>query len=335
MKDFKKRLTVILGAGSMLEIGFPSTDAITGKFLENAEYSKIFDEMNRKPNFEDLFFEARERKDNSVNDNDIYFYRRLITEGIHIIKKEIIEAQEKYRKKSIDYSWYKNFFSQLGSDFFLDIISLNYDGLFEVDIFREQILTGFLHTSDSKSKFVSEELMHNFHTMHRILRLHGSIHFRLPYDENVSASSSYEYNEEYDKSGNLYWDAIPTLFKYLSSHGNSSARKEELIERDKIPNTTIITGHRKADFFSTDPYRTYEVLLPEFFKNQGLLIVGFNHNPNDLHLNSKIPKDKNRIEVNFDKSKSEWTDNCFNSGFRKFAEDYMNKGFCREKFLEL
>lgn len=317
----KNRLTVILGAGSTKNINFPTTESLTEKINNKLKLisliSKFFDNQlkifNKTINFEDLIYLIKQlyflfKTKNLVGNNNLY--REKLEEILNIIGQEIILSKDNYEKQSNDYKWYEDFWLKLSTVYNLDIISFNYDNLFEKNIFKNNISNGFidniLNSNDllefNKCSFYKRKCLDNNkkikHAQHRIIRLHGSINFYsfddLGCNEVEILKNKYKANEKFY---NLYWKFDEKINKYISSSGNSESRSFIFSRKNKFY-TSIITGHKKTEDFVPEPYKTYYSIIPKlFFKNSKTLIIGYGFNKNDSHLNKYIKTIKGNVYV--------------------------------------
>lgn len=359
----KKRLIVVLGAGSTHKIKFPTTNQITEIFLNQLkkddsneeELSAIKRELelyhkgiNINYNFEDYFFGLRLLAEkNSKNMMKRKKYIQKIENCINIIKKKILYSIEKYYKNNCDFAWYKNFWEKLSDKYYLDIISLNYDNLFEKYIFKEKIITGFKHYNSELSEF-NKELFFKEENSHKLIRLHGCINYTLPFDIDVNRSDKL-CNTDYFKNHNIYWQNNDNniLMVNNSSSGDyenpTSAyykKEEDNKKKKKSKNrllTTIITGYEKEEFLinGIEPYKSYYQELDKIFDNAKLLLIGYNQNENDRHLNKYIDSFGGRsVNINFDENKidnnAKVDNNCkyyyngFNEEFIKYFSEIID-----------
>ncbi len=293
----KKRITVFLGAGSSLEAGFPSTEDLTRAFIKQIDLAGLICDAfssgySRKLNFEEIFHLIRimdGMAESSLPSDSILKPRA--NDCIHVIKERIINACEGFKEgQNKTPSWYSGFWQELGSDFFLDIISLNYDNLFENMIFSSKELeTGFQLGEGSQpyEEFHPERLLNNYHNKHRLLRLHGCVNFCSSSNINIEQIDQHA-STYYYQTGNLFWQRNAKTQKNQATPYGRSERKDEIINiyanNRKSPASSIITGWDKENFFRIDPYKSYMDLLPQFFKNKLLLTIGFGRNTNDSHL---------------------------------------------------
>ena len=326
----KPRLTVILGAGSAINIGFPSTEEITSQIEEllnekdllaenlKSHFQSFFGEK-RKINFEDYLFYLEELysyfKGEKNYRNHIAslvslnrdfektsdFYRESIDLCIKKIKglidKAMISFREKERK---DYQWHLDFWKELNRRFSLDIISLNYDNIFEAmpDIsfnsgYSKIFFENSVYSFDAKEFLAfDKESQEN-----RIIRLHGSINFAPM--RNYATSLNPEFARNFDRLEtneqlNLFW------FNDLKL-----ASREPIIHfQNNLMLSPIISSYNKTEKLHKFPFSIYYSLLPKIFsESPNMLIIGYGFNQNDTHLNnflSQLPlyhKDKERFYI--------------------------------------
>ncbi len=109
----------------------------------------------------------------------------------------------------------------------------------------------------------------------------------------------------------MYWSnhARQTLFTTVSSFGGQQIPAGGIEFSKGEPISPIITGLQKDHFFSVEPYHSYYEMLQGLFQNPRLLVVGYNYNANDQHLNQHLQHQRNRVLINMNPALSSELDN--------------------------
>lgn len=366
----KPRLTVILGAGSLLDLDFPSTQYLTEQLKLKDELwntIKIIMSLKTNFNFEDIIYtiEYLYRLGQTFNlfGKNNFFYNKLV-ESIQLVSEKVIDSINNYKQNHSKYSWYPEFWNKLSNHFNLDIISLNYDNLFEKIIFKNRISNGFTGIMSNEYEKIdysgfycyNQDSFYNLNARdeqndlkpvpHRIMRLHGCVNFYTSLDLPVNLSL----NKSHPEANNLLWyEKESTSTSCSHPHGKFEDR-EYCYSKDGKLYTSIITGHNKINKNKPKPYKSYFDNISLMINNSiGLLIVGYAFNENDVHLNGKLFQcNKNKIVIiDFEKDSNkqiekrkeyseklkinfEINENLFFNNFKKstLCIDQMIKYFC-------
>lgn len=311
----KPRLTVILGAGSAIKIGFPTSKCITWKLKNGISDGddiikkldivlKKFYKNNQEINFEDLIYlleELYSLSKGNVNyrnhirafislpseykNYDSEFYLDIIDECINLIRKLFIDATKCFWDNKAEHQWYFEFWKKLSENFYLDIISLNYDNLLE-SIFEKEFDNGFNinFSNNSVYKFDGKDFLNCNPKIekHRIIRLHGSINFQ-PMINHAEArdktfAKHFDQLEKYEQL-DLFWftnTSIPTKEKIIYFKNNQMI-------------SPIISSYNKEEKMQAEPFASYYSILPRIFSaSPNMLLIGYAFNQNDIHLNNFI-----------------------------------------------
>jgi hypothetical protein len=326
----KPRLTVIVGAGGTINIGFPSSKCITCKIREDDFLNNLFTRLdnfwnNENPKerkviiFEDLIFLLEElysyKKGNENYRNHFYavsriiddykdytsnFYLDKINECIVKIRNLIIDSTTLFdgKKNSDEYKWYTEFWKNLADKYYLDIISLNYDNTLETIFTKETYDNGFndeVRPDNNKSTectyfFDSKQFLKNKIKKHRIIRLHGSINFRII--KNLLIEDR-EDSAIKNKINELYFRKHPykQLDLFWADNKNTNPSEPILYYEMNHMITPIVSSYNKEEKMLPEPYYTYYSLLPKIIsESKNMLIIGYGFNKNDIHLNNSIKR---------------------------------------------
>jgi hypothetical protein len=287
------RITCLLGAGAAVEIGGPTTDALTKLIDENWEKAGLGNIANTlQGNFEEKFH-ALEM---------LYSYkmsRRNTLNGYIAVKKEFINWEyikacnlllETIGERIYEYSkvesmrslelWFYDFWRDFAGMTALDVITLNYDTCVEQclrqyeDGFSEEIAVMGI-SSNCAYRFNPKTLDETGST--RVMHLHGCINYANGLTRDVN---QYCYDDDFHD-----------LYKYKTYEaarenwwGHSTPYAQDGVDIHVGP---IITGLRKADKILVNPYMSYDY---EFHKalinNSSLLLIGYSCG--DRHINAKL-----------------------------------------------
>lgn len=305
----KERLTVVLGAGSTIEIGFPSTQEITQSLEQDCPATiEVLKEIEAKspnvisqPNFEhiiqhiiDRYGAARKKSDNDGTRQSLSDLQSCI----RCVKSKIISVA----LRGSEFEAYQSFYYQLQKAFDLDIISLNYDNILEEIVFKNGVENGFDYAVKDYIYRFNEDFSKKPPKRHRILRLHGCINFVPAYDLDVNITDIEKEMGAF-KTHSMYWHRNPknALEVLISQPGGHTTPSHEIQFSSSEPISPIISGIDKRRFFHVEPYKTYYDMLDGIFENSRLLIIGYNQNENDEHLNRFLQRAHRKVIITKDK----------------------------------
>ncbi|MCU6714923.1 SIR2 family protein [Megasphaera butyrica] len=308
MENKASRITVLLGAGSSVEIGgitsYELTKKISEKLDTSEEYTKIYNILtymymneNEKLNFEDIFNILEHiysiNHENSKLSKIITLYepwkninpdliKNLIFKIIAIIAACIHEYDEKFDINNENTKFFVNFWKEISQRRRLDITTLNYDTCVEQCLSKEAWTDGYNENEKEKIPEIKKFSLGEIRAQRfdpqilavteksRIMHLHGCILFGTPSKKNDELGTDIHDMYKF----NTYDDASD----YLDSKNFSTQDWQSLFAGP------IITGLRKVDKITIYPYSSY---LYEFEKsilnNESLLIIGYSFG--DLYLN--------------------------------------------------
>jgi hypothetical protein len=195
---------------------------------------------------------------------------------------------------------------------------LTYDSLLETKIFPNKITNGFNGAKFNPITVCKE-------TGNRIIRLHGCTNFSINLDLPVNQING-QHSTNYFNERNLYWTDNPSTNTSIGTF--QLGKKDFIYYIDGNPISSLVTGKDKYSFFNIEPYRTYYNISKDILRNKRLLVIGYNKNKNDDHINRFITQ--NNYSINFSPEKR----NTKNSSFLGFKEstnkfeliiDYLKK----------
>lgn len=310
-----ERITVILGAGAMMDVTTLSCKTITETVIAkkqdiytNGEWKKIsflqevYDCLQKYygnerdlVNFEDIFhtLEMWRTIKNTKNEKTIKAFRSvfgmlcdikdefgnksdtLIYKGIKDLIDTVIGEIASFEKKVYDRGWFPEFFLDLQRQKQLDVFTLNYD------TWLEQILEtyndGFLPVCETHQKFMANQLFQNEKNLSTVNHLHGQICFTSHIPIGVV---KHRWGEWYKAND---YDVVNSLKIHPKHLGNMATTQAA----EQVYQYPIITGLRKNDKILTPPFDAYYVHLYEKMqKNKNLLIIGYGFS--DLYINSLL-----------------------------------------------
>lgn len=312
----KKRISVLIGAGGVVDIGAPTTQALTKKMetklsgldLSNAQQllttiQKLFQcyfssSASDELNFEDLihifermipFVEKKEQKTykgssphisafvdlnpEMKNVASIKLLHNMISEGINEIANCIDQYSRELDFKSPQkHQWFAAFWKDLLKMGLVDIISLNYDNVFEKIFVDLPLIDGFSSKKGDSVESFSPKVFSGT-SKSRLFHLHGSILFGYNDPENLLLNKFHH---------------LVKFTNYDSAQETWQGRSGSYTQGgDFLSRSPIITGLSKTDRIFLQPYLTY---LSEFVralaKSPRLLIVGYGFN--DLYINELL-----------------------------------------------
>lgn len=299
----ESRVTCLLGAGAAIDIGGPTTYAITEKVRNKNNFLKeicdILDQYYGQEgfHFEDIFhaietlYSYAEKGPRAVKkykpvlgafidqkDSEFFNSYNLIQAKqiiLEIIAEKITNYNDTYREAGKE--WYENFWINFNSKSRLDIFTLNYDTTIQ-QVLKQNYTDGFeMIKGESFYRFNLNAIKNSEQT--RIMNLHGAINYGF-YNGKDHNRFSFE-DSFYDLyKFNNYKEAKNTWF-HRSSNTTQAGEVAEI--------SPIITGLRKADKLSTYPLSVYNQLLHDsLLTNSSLLVCGYSFG--DYHINQVLER---------------------------------------------
>ena len=311
----QSRLTVLLGAGAMMEVTSLSCSSITQKVISKQQ--KIFrnDKWESVPflnfvyehlkayyykestnvNFEDVFHalemwcSLKTAEDEQavkafrsvfgmfcdVKEDFAQIPTTLIYKGLQDLVDTVIEDVAAFESDVDRNVWFSNFFEVLQQKMPLDIFTLNYD------TWLEQILRdyndGFSPICDTHQRFSANKLFCSSDNRSTINHLHGQICFttHLPTGSKRFLTDGWYKANDYD------------LIRKLNIHPKHIGYMAKTQAAEQIYQFPIITGLRKNDKIMMPPFDSYYMHLHQQLRsNANLLIVGYGFG--DLYINSLL-----------------------------------------------
>ncbi len=323
----KKRITILLGAGSSIETGAPTTDSITTALCD-AEQSAFTPQHNvyivkfirllrnkldkyyspQNANFEDLLHTIESLLSLRVigNEKAIKDFKPALFAFIHSFDRKFLNqtllyhARDEFYKTipELVHDYSESFKSQIEQHSWFQDFWCELQGNYRFDIFTlnyddviEYCLSKFedgYESSENPSRFHIKKLL--ITKLNRIVHLHGSILFGYPSTELYNKYALEEESSDLWKYKS-YSDAKRT---WISHSGSKLQSKEQ------ISTGPIITGLRKTEKILYYPFTAYRFLLEKcLVENPSLLIIGYGFG--DYYINSllykfaRIHKNKRKI----------------------------------------
>lgn len=350
----KQRLTILIGAGAVVEASGISTSSITDELLKSdklhknskALFNKIYSDLcinnskweNYTPNFEDIFhgleiLSGLYTQDSAVPEfKPIYKYFTNLKEDYQMFNPygnhsnditlgmafsdllKIIVDSVKSYSNKPVADWYENFFLNLSEHYNLDIFNLNYDNWFE-KIFKN-FNDGFRDSKDNGTYIEFNPAVAVNLTKYKINinHLHGQIDF------------SFVNNPEIAK--NDFDDDFYTIYKLKNTNDKEQNRciegaSENTQGGEHLRQTTIITGKNKTEKIAIPPFDTYRTNLQRcIIKNPNLLIIGYGfadyYVNNALKQFNKVHKENKRVNIIDFANETEWEN-------RRFLRDQISE----------
>ena len=311
----QNRITVLLGAGTMMDVTTLSCHSIThsvigkqqGQFGPNGWeevpflhfiYDKLnayYSRKNESVNFEDIFhalemwssLKATENEQTAKNFRSVFgmfcdlkedfaqVSQTLIYTGTRDLIDTVIKNVAKFENNVYKNAWFPNFFQALQEQAPLDIFTLNYD------TWLEQIISdyndGFSPICDTHQKFSANQLFSASDWCSTINHLHGQICFtsHLPTGSIRFLTDGWYKANSYDIIENL---------RIHPKHLGYMAKTQAAEHVFQYP---IITGLRKNDKIVIPPFDAYYMhLYQRLRENKNILIIGYGFG--DLYINALL-----------------------------------------------
>lgn len=311
----QNRITVLLGAGTMMDVTTLSCQSITQSVIEKQQgqfgpngweevpflhfiYDKLkayYSRKNENVNFEDIFHALEMWSSLKITENEqtvknfrsvfgmfcnlkedfAQISQTLIYKGTYDLIDTVIQNVAKFENDVYRDVWFPNFFHALQEQTPLDIFTLNYD------TWLEQIIgnynDGFSPICETHQEFSANHLFSVSDRHSTINHLHGQICFtgHLPTGSIRSLTDGWYKANSYDIIENL---------RIYPKHLGYMAKTQAAEHVFQYP---IITGLRKNDKIMLPPFDAYYMhLYQRLRENKNLLIVGYGFG--DLYINALL-----------------------------------------------
>lgn len=316
----QNRITVLLGAGAMMDVTTLSCNSITKNVIAkqqvffrdgkleavpflNFVYEHLkayYSKESESVNFEDIFhaLEMLSSLQTANNEKTVKTSRSvfgmlcnikeefghvsptLIYTGMRNLIETVIENVGEFESEVYKEKWFSDFFKSIQEKMPIDVFSLNYDTWLEQII--EDYNDGFVPISETHQKFSPNQLFSNKDMLSTINHLHGQICFttHLPTGSSRFLTDGWYKANRYDLVKNL-----GTFSKYTGFMKTTQAAEQ-------VYQYPIITGLRKNDKIMTPPFDAYYTHLYQQLRyNKNLLIIGYGFG--DLYINSLLNQFRN------------------------------------------
>lgn len=297
----KPHLTVLLGAGAMMEDTKVSTKKLTKEIIDRTKSSELMkyivnnlENQTKSFSFEDIFHcleilnGFKNSKYNIIADLKIdnKGSYSLLDKIIGIINDEIhqYDSESSFAESGKNF---KEFFKKLAENFYLDIFNLNYDTWIEQSL--DSYVDGFIDIPKYNFQRFDINKFLNTQNDNIIAHLHGQIKFAPPNWKIITDKTNTLCSPDENKYINIY--PKNTLYKY-KNYEDANNRRNNIIysspqqnqSGENIFNANIITGLLKTDKILQTPFDVYyHKFLDSLTKNHNLLIIGYGFS--DLHIN--------------------------------------------------
>jgi hypothetical protein len=310
-------VTAFIGAGAVLNIGGPTTTALTNAIKLRQQWNgvprlnvtvpaiqQIADSLDRyfapgTANFEDIFHAveslvslqigltprtAKEFKPAIgafVSPNAAANYSSIILRGaLEDIINEVAQRVTSYAadfQPNGSHQWFADFWRSATTRCPWDIGTLNYDDCIEQCLNPAAWEDGFTQIEPGIFRFNPARVLNSALT--RILHLHGSVFFGYPHPD---ISNRFPFEDEHEDIYRFETYDQARMMWFGRSTNKSQAGESAIAG-------PIITGQRKPDKLLGHPYSTYQIVLHDaLLRNRGLLIAGYSFG--DLHFNRQLSR---------------------------------------------
>ena len=307
------RITVLLGAGAMMEVTPLSCPWLTGQVIAKKQGFLGQDGWEERPflafvyqrlqayyagqsvTFEDLFhtLEMWSTLITAGNPGTVKAFRSvfgmlcdrkedlaqiphlLVYTGMRDLVDTVITQVAAFEEDVHRASWFPGFFQALRDRAPLDLFTLNYD------TWLERILTpyndGFVPVCETHQAFSPRQLFQGGPTLTTIQHLHGQICFtdRLPVKPPPFLAGGWYKVNDYE------------ILREQGIYPSHPIHRTKTQSAEQVYQFPIITGLRKNDKILTPPFDAYYTrLYQQLRSNDRLLIIGYGFG--DLYLNSLL-----------------------------------------------
>lgn len=316
----RDRITVLLGAGAMMEVTSLSSKSITEKVIAKHQTCSVDNKYEQVPflafvyeqlrkyyhlepdniTFEDIFHTLEMMRSLSSTENKLTRKRfksvfgmlcdikeeysgipqALVYSGMQDLIDTVVDSIAEFENDVNKEMWFGSFFKGLQDALGIDVFTLNYDTWLE-QIF-EEYNDGFVPVCDTHQEFDAKILFNPANKCPTINHLHGQICFT-----GYSPSEPMHFLTDGWYKANDY-DVIKNLKVYPKHSGYMTTTQAA----EQVFEYPIITGLRKNDKIMMSPFDTY---YNHFFQqlrcNKRLLIIGYGFG--DLYINSLLSQFRN------------------------------------------
>lgn len=297
----QKRITCLLGAGAVIEIGGPTTATVTDCVHEawKAKNGSDCIECNLAGNFEQRFHLLElllSFQKSTHNPAAAVLERKPAFRNIDLEKLllscytlletvgNMIDAYSGSWKMNQNNEWFVKFWKKLTANARLDIVTLNYDTCMEQSLFSYE--DGFSERVDVMGvrshhayRFHPEVLTRTKET--RVMHLHGCIQYGMGTTQEIN---KYAFDDSFH---DLYkYESYNAAHEHWLGHSNPETQAGETIYAG-----AIVTGLRKTEKILFNPYLSYHYEFQRALRNNhSLLLVGYSCG--DEYINAELMRMK-------------------------------------------
>lgn len=362
--NINDRITIILGAGAMVEATTLSCASITAKVIEkqqrefvNGEFAAIpllkiiYEKLlmyhgtaDEAVNFEDIFHVLEmwnslltaqnpkvQKRFRSIfgmlgdlKEDLTKYSSMLLYSGMSSLIDTVIALIAENENRISENEWFSNFLEAIVQQSPVDVFSLNYDTWVEQTL--QKYNDGFVPISETYQRFSANHLFDQDSVTSTINHLHGQICFTHHRPPNHGGLDI----------GELYKVANYDVIKSLKVLPQNIGTMYTTQSAEQIFQYPIITGLRKNDKILLPPFDAYYSHLYQQIKNnRKLMIIGYGFG--DLYINSLLSQFRN-FHGNDGKiicidyiSPQKWTHNFYEMPISQTMKQVVYKMFCDEK----
>jgi hypothetical protein len=352
----KKRVTVLLGAGAMIEAAGVSTNSITNNVYEACKNYKLSsgEEIlrefardfalkqakkmyNKEASFEDLFDILENFMDYNKHDyNDSasvilssikpkYDNVAGITWLYHDFLDAINETVYEYDKKCSDKGvWMKRFFNSLitKENCYLDVFTLNYDTWIEQFLGEDNYIDGFIDINQFS------EIKNTYNGLMRFSPLHYLNAENMHTVSHLHGQICFGLHDLKPNDINAFHfeEQTYSLYKYKTFNGAQDFRNRSIRSHlnaqsgHTIFPANIITGRMKTDKMIWSPMQIYMYgFINALMRNEELIIIGYGFG--DLYVNTLLYQ---YLQKHKEKKKVRLITYCSDEQFNEDVAAYHN-----------